>query len=190
MGPMGIIIVHIQWLLLSNNLATRVCKNLISANLNDHIFKLTILVNDENLLLRVRQKAQCKNLRKVILNPTFQVYITGIDLLKTFIWRSVLFLISLIPIIGPFIANQLSSVKRSFNYTKFYFFNLKNLSPEQAIHYKYLHLTSFICFGMSAGLLEFLPLLSVLTMTSNIVGAALWSLEFLSDEEKLKANDD
>ena len=186
-GPIGLVIVHLQWLLLSNYLANKVCKNIISVNLKEHIFRITVQDRDIDgtHLQQARLAPQFKAMESMKFDPTLQVMVRAVDLCRTLLWKLCLALVSLVPIVGPLITNQLSSVKRSFGYTKFYLFNIRNLSQEQAMQYKYLHYTSYVYFGITSGLLEFLPFVSILTMTSNVVASALWSVDYLAVQDAL-----
>lgn len=186
-GPIGLVIVHIQWLLLSNILANIVCKNIVAVNLKEHIFRLTVQDNDidGSRVRQARLAPQIKAMESTKVEPTMQMFVRAADLTRSFLWKLALGLIALVPIAGPLVANQLSAVNRSFEYSKFYLFNIRNLGLEEARQYKYLHYTSYIYFGITAGWLEFLPFVSILTMTSNVVGAALWSVEYLAVQDGL-----
>ncbi|SMN20032.1 hypothetical protein, no similarity [Maudiozyma saulgeensis] len=182
---MGLVILHIQWIMLSNQFTIFVTKHIISPNLKEHIFRITIEMFDESLLSHLRQKQEFKPLQSMKYDPTLQIYVRGAEMIRSFLWKSILFVISLVPILGPLLYNQLSSIKRSFSLVQYYLYNLKNLNREQAMQYKYKHLTSFIYMGMSAGILEMLPIFSVFTMIGNVVGGALWSIEHLAEQDKL-----
>lgn len=185
-GPMGLVILHVQWIMLSNQFTVFVTKHIISPSLKEHIFRITIETLDQTKLSDLRQKHEFKPLPKMKYDPTFQVYIRTTEMVRSFLWKAVLLLTSLIPIIGPILNNQLSSVKRSQSLIHYYLYNMKNMNQEQALQYKYKHLISFIYMGMSTGILEMLPIFSVFTMIGNVVGGALWSIEHLAVIDKLR----
>lgn len=185
-GPMGLVILHVQWILLSNQFTVFVTKHIISPNLKEHIFRITVESVDKSKLSDLRQKHEFKPLPKMKYDPTFQVYIRTTEMIRAFLWKTILVLTSLIPIVGPILSNQLSSVKRSYSLIHYYLYNMKNMNREQALQYKYKHLISFIYMGMSTGILEMLPIFSVFTMIGNVVGGALWSIEHLAVIDKLR----
>jgi len=186
-GPMGLVILHVQWIMLSNQFTVFVTKHIVSPNLKEHIFRITVETFDETLLSQLRQKHEFEPLKSMKYDPTLQIYVRGAEMIRSFLWKSILFTISLVPILGPLLNNQLSSVKRSFSLVQYYLCNMKNLNREQAMQYKYKHLISFIYMGMSTGVLEMLPIFSVFTMIGNVVGAALWSIEHLAEQDKIRS---
>lgn len=109
---------------------------------------------------------------------SFRAPLWILSVIRKILVAAILTGISLIPLIGPPIVNQLISSRRAYSYMSRYFV-LKGTDPKEAKNYEYKHLGLFYSFGMAAGILEFLPVFSIVTMTSNSVGAARWSIDII-----------
>ena len=179
LGPVGIVLMHIQWFIQSNSITNAICSRLLMQNFYDQIFRTTLYLKAKSQLLKI---ADANTKRKPSwFNVTDLLQLTGAILRG--IGRSLFIsVLSLLPIFGPLVINQLTSVNRSLGYLRFYFSKLRNYSPADIKKFKYTHMVPLLGFGMASGLLEFLPLVSIITVTSNSVGAALWSIDLLEKE--------
>ncbi|CEP63994.1 uncharacterized protein LALA0_S09e07228g [Lachancea lanzarotensis] len=183
LGPIGFIIVHVQWLLQSNAIAVSLTNILISPVFSNSIFDAALTKMGHSDFLESAKKVLIAPLKKLTWKSPefwFVVVPSKIGSLKLKVFSSVfLSVISLIPIIGPTIANQLLSPKRGFSYNR-RLFELKSLNGSQIKDKFYEHLGQYTAFGVMAGLLELIPVMSILTIPSNIIAGALWA----SDELK------
>ncbi|CAD6644780.1 HN1_G0037220.mRNA.1.CDS.1 [Saccharomyces cerevisiae] len=197
LGPLGVILVHIQWILQTNVLTAFVCRTLVLTHITNQIFDISLVLQDQDEFLnevKVLPKPQ-KPHRKIDEPDAVRNFntIKGSRIFKIpkLLFRmffkvsnfTSLTLLSLIPIVGPILANQLMAPKRTFTYLQRYFL-LKGFSKKQAKDFQYEHYASFICFGMSAGLLELIPFFTIVTISSNTVGAAKWCSSLLKGERK------
>lgn len=197
LGPLGVILVHIQWILQTNVLTAFVCRTLVLTHITNQIFDISLVLQDQDEFLnevKVLPKPQ-KPHRKIDEPDAVRNFntIKGSRIFKIprLLFRmffkvsnfTSLTLLSLIPIVGPILANQLMAPKRTFTYLQRYFL-LKGFSKKQAKDFQYEHYASFICFGMSAGLLELIPFFTIVTISSNTVGAAKWCSSLLKGERE------
>ena len=183
---MGFIIVHVQWLLQSNALAITLTKILISPVFANNIFDATLANMGHTDFLERAKHLPAAPLKKhswKTLEFWTVVLPSKIVSLKFSITTSVLLsVLSLIPIVGPTIVNQLKSPKRGFSYGSRYY-TLKNLGGAQLKDKFYEHLGEYTGFGMMAGLLELIPVMSIITIPSNIIAGALWASNELKKDQ-------
>ncbi|CCE65403.1 hypothetical protein TPHA_0L00470 [Tetrapisispora phaffii CBS 4417] len=180
LGPFGPVLAVIDLILHSNSLAKSFCKHIILTRVRDNIFDLTLerkgcydIIKSAKLLKKnPNADATVKNWRQ--LNKYKDILIFTKDLTYKIIIYFILFLISLFPIIGPLVVNFLVSPERAHGYLMRYFV-LNNDDKKTSKKYRNAHLANFLCFGMMAGLLEFLPGSSIITFTTNTVAGALWA---------------
>ncbi|QLL34059.1 hypothetical protein HG536_0F03840 [Torulaspora globosa] len=188
LGPLGILLAHIQWVLQTNAITTMICRNIVLSHMDNQIFDITLYLNGQKEFLR---KAK---FIKVTEKPhpthgffsgswqmTFPLLV--VHLIRKGLILIILALLSLIPIFGPPITNQVLSGRRGFSYMRRYF-ALKGQSAAEAKDFQYEHLGLFFSFGMAAGILEFIPLFSIITITSNTIGAAKWSVDLIKKSQK------
>ncbi|CAI4052715.1 hypothetical protein SUVZ_15G1070 [Saccharomyces uvarum] len=197
LGPLGVVLVHIQWILQTNVLTAFVCRTLVLTHITNQIFDISLVLQDQDEFLNAGKhlpKPQIKhrnidepdavrNFNTIKGNWVFKIpkFLFGmIFKLSDF---TTLTLLSLIPIIGPILANQLMAPRRTYTYLQRYFL-LRGFSKKEAKDFQYEHYASFICFGMSAGLLEIIPFFTIITISSNTVGAAKWCSSILREGEK------
>ncbi|SCU82038.1 LAFA_0C08702g1_1 [Lachancea sp. 'fantastica'] len=183
LGPIGFIIVHVQWLLQSNAIAVSLTNILISPVFANSIFDAALAKMGHSEFLENAKKLPVAPLKTVTWKSPefwFVVVPSKIVSLKLRVLSSVfLSVLSLIPIIGPTVANQLLSPKRGFSYNK-RLYELRSLNSAQVKDKFYEHLGQYTAFGVMAGLLELIPVMSILTIPSNFIAGALWA----SDELK------
>lgn len=184
LGPMGFILAHIQWVLQTNALTALVCRKIILTYINNQIFDMTLYLHGQKDFLMKAKFIEAPA------DATARVHWSMVEFWTTVIpvWvlttvRKLLLAatfagISVIPLVGPPIVNQLISSRRAFSYMARYF-TLSGTNTNDAKNYEYEHLGLFYSFGMAAGILEFLPIFSIITMTSNTVGAARWSIDII-----------
>lgn len=170
LGPLGVVLVHIQWILQTNVLTAFVCRTLVLTHITNQIFDISLVLQDQDEFLKAGKhlpKPQIKhrnidepdavrNFNTVKGSWVFKIpkFLFGMVFkLSDF---TTLTLLSLIPIIGPILANQLMAPRRTYTYLQRYFL-LRGFSKKEAKDFQYEHYASFICFGMSAGLLEIIP---------------------------------
>lgn len=184
LGPLGVIIVNIQWLLQTNALTAMVCRNIVLTPIYNNIFDTTLYLHGQHEFLRSAKYIKISPKQEFKANWTMpEFWIFSLPTWCVSILRSILILliissISVVPLIGPTIANQLISGRRAFSYMGRYF-TLKGISKDQAKDFQYEHIGLFLSFGMAAGFLEMLPLVSIFTITSNTAGAARWGVELI-----------
>ncbi|CAR27736.1 ZYRO0D05412p [Zygosaccharomyces rouxii] len=184
LGPLGFILVHIQWLLQTNALTALVCRKIILTYISNQIFDTTLYLHGQSEFLArakfITVSADSDNRIHWSMAEfwSFVVPLWILNIMRKILVAVILAGISLIPLIGPPIVNQLISSRRASSYMGRYFV-LSGTDPMAAKNYEYEHLGLFYSFGMAAGILEFLPLFSIITMTSNTVGAARWSIDII-----------
>lgn len=180
MGPIGVIIVHIQWLLQSNAITVIVSKQLVMPTIMDDLFDSVLKVcGREEFLLRAKMVLSPQVLKKSWKSLEFWINDLPLIILRQiYHWCTslLLVLISLIPLLGPTIVNQLLSPKRGYFYSQRYLKQLK-LSEKQRNDRFYEHFGQYTAFGMMSGVMEFIPFISIITMTSNVVAGALWAAD-------------
>ncbi|SCU84802.1 LANO_0C02432g1_1 [Lachancea nothofagi CBS 11611] len=186
LGPIGFVIVHIQWLLQSNALAITLTNILIAPVFANSIF--------DAVLAKLGHAEFLENAKKLPVTPSKVISWKSLDYwlivlpgkiitLKIKIATTIfLSLLSLIPVIGPTLVNQLLSPKRGFSYSR-RLYVLKNLSSGQIKDKFYEHLGQYTAFGMMAGLLELIPVMSIITIPSNLIAGALWASNELNKNQ-------
>ncbi|CUS20774.1 LAQU0S01e14356g1_1 [Lachancea quebecensis] len=186
LGPIGFIIVHIQWLLQSNALAITLTNILIAPIFADSIFDATLTkLGHIEFLERAKHLPVTPPKRTSWRSLEFWLVVLpskGVSLTFSLTSKVTLSMLSLIPIIGPTIVNQLLSPTRGFSYGK-RFYVLKNLNGSQLKDKFYEHLGEYTAFGMMAGLLELIPIMSIITIPSNVIAGALWASNELKKGE-------
>lgn len=184
LGPLGFLLAHIQWLLQTNALTAIVCRKIILTYINYQIFDTTLYLHGQrDFLLNAKFISTSSNSNDRIHWSMAEFWTAVVPLWTLNFSRKILIAvlltgISLIPLIGPPIVNQLISSRRAYSYMSRYFV-LSGTDSKTARNYQYEHLGLFYSFGMAAGILEFLPVFSIITMTSNTVGAARWSIDII-----------
>lgn len=186
-GPLGVVLGHIQWILQTNALTTLVCQNIVLTHISSQVFDITLYNNGQEEFLR---KAKYIRVDKNVSLTKYESWkvklpLLIVNLLRKAITLLILTLISLIPLLGPLLTNQLVSARRAFSYMARYF-TLSGQKAEEAKDFQYGHLALFFTFGMAAGLLEFVPLLSIITILSNTIGAAQWSTNMIKSPKQNK----
>ncbi|SCU80253.1 LAME_0B02212g1_1 [Lachancea meyersii CBS 8951] len=178
LGPIGFVVVHVQWLLQSNAVAVALTNILIAPVFANSIFDAALAKMGHSEFLESAKKLPIASLKQVSWTSLefWLVVLPGkiISLKLKVASRLFLSVLSLIPIIGPTIANQLLSPKRGFAYNR-RLYDLKNLNGTQVKDKFYEHLGQYTAFGMMAGLLELIPVMSIVTVPSNIIAGALWA---------------
>lgn len=183
-GPLGFILAHIQWLLQTNALTALVCRKIILTHISNQIFDTTLYLHGQSEFLArakiITVPSDSDNRIHWSMTEfwTFIVPLWILDVIRRVLVAIILAGISLLPLIGPPIVNQLISSRRAHSYMSRYFV-LKGTEAKAVKNYEYEHLGLFYSFGMAAGILEFLPVFSIVTMTSNTVGAARWSIDII-----------
>lgn len=184
-------------ILQTNVLTAFVCRTLVLTHITNQIFDISLVLQDQDEFLKAGKhlpKPQIKhrnidepdavrNFNTVKGSWVFKIpkFLFGMVFkLSDF---TTLTLLSLIPIIGPILANQLMAPRRTYTYLQRYFL-LRGFSKKEAKDFQYEHYASFICFGMSAGLLEIIPFFTIITISSNTVGAAKWCSSLLREGKK------
>lgn len=188
LGPLGVILGHIQWVLQTNAITSIICRNIILTHLGNQIFDITLYLNGQTEFLnRAKFIKYNKNDNGSFFKAFSENWQITIPLLMIHCIRkmsiiTILTLLSLIPLLGPIVTNQLLSGRRAFSYMGRYF-TLKGGSAKENKDFQYEHLGLFFTFGMAAGLLEFVPLFSVITIISNTIGAAKWSIDLIKKNQ-------
>lgn len=180
LGPIGIILLHVQWYLQTNGVTSYVQSELISKYLRIHIFDTALILNGGNDMI-----LNHKSLKPLGKNTSSDVTLTNekwtndkilslsIASLKTGT-RMALWFLNLVPIVGPIVLNQINARRRALGYLSRYF-DLQRLPASEIDKFKYKHLGLLWGFGSAAGLLELIPFFSCISNTAGLVGAAKWS---------------
>ncbi|CCF57767.1 hypothetical protein KAFR_0D01210 [Kazachstania africana CBS 2517] len=180
-GPIGIILAYLHWGIQTIMMTNFVIKRLLLSTIHDQIFKLTIQLKDKNYSANPqRQRQRPSKDAKISLNDLqwVEYYISWFcKYARKFMVNFLLSSISIVPVLGPILVNQAGSLNRTSGYLKFHINTIKNFNKDQAALYKYENFSKFLTFGMTAGILELLPIFSILTMIGNTIGAALLSLD-------------
>lgn len=127
LGPLGVILVHIQWILQTNVLTAFVCRTLVLTHITNQIFDISLVLQDQNEFLnevKVLPKLQkshrkidepdaVRNFNTIKGNWAFKVPKLLFRLFFKLTNFTSITLLSLIPIIGPILANQLMAPRRS-----------------------------------------------------------------------------
>lgn len=182
LGPLGIVLGHIQWILQTNAITTMICRKIVLTHLVNQIFDATLYMNGQKeFLKRAKFIKITEKPSSSFWQMDFPLFI--VHLIRKGIILIILALLSLIPVFGPPISNQMLSGRRGYSYMGRYF-TLKGQSASEAKDFQYEHLGCFFSFGMAAGILEFIPMFSIITITSNTIGAAKWSVDLINKSQE------
>lgn len=184
LGPLGIILVHMQWLLQTNALTNVIVKKIVINNMSSQVFKLALILNhvdyDANIRFKINNTSVKTTNEMTWLNTLFRRTYMLVEQIINALFSS---LLSFIPILGPLLVNQFSCRKRGHSYM-IHFYRWQQISDKDAKFFETQHMGQFMGFGMSAGLLELLPIISIVTMISNTVGAAKWSVQLVKKSKQ------
>ncbi|AET41634.1 uncharacterized protein Ecym_8361 [Eremothecium cymbalariae DBVPG len=177
LGPIGMVISIIQMVLQCNLWSVRGVKWFVLPVVREDIFDTYLRKKGYGRVLDVLK------LRSVPVPPTyhknhleFWIYQIPIQIfLVTCSISNSIFIVafSLIPIIGPTTAVILLSPKRSYNYYNTWMKQLR-MTRKMKIDSYYEKLGHHMAFGLSCGLFELFPLLSVIGICSNVISTALY----------------
>lgn len=186
LGPIGFVIVHIQWLLQANALAIKLTKVLIFPTVRDELFD-AVLLNQGHKVFLESAKVMPYHVAKKPSKTTLEYWVLVFpqkctSIMFHLIQTIILLIISLIPIFGPSIVNQILSPKRGFAYAERYL-KLQKFSKEKCNETFYEQLGKYTAFGMMAGLLELIPIISIFTLPSNIIAGALWASDEINKSQ-------
>lgn len=88
----------------------------------------------------------------------------------------ILLFVGMIPVIGPCLVIIIRApCKARILHGRYYRLNGWDKAQQQEFQHK--HKGSYAAFGISALIFEMVPFLSILTIFTNIIGAALWSID-------------
>lgn len=181
LGPLGLVIAYIHFLLHANLLTMNVMR---FTQLNNGVFHRTLERNGfQYFITRASQNPPPK--RYYIPMDTAYFWLDALpwDMAKavlTIIATVFLLLISSVPIMGPILFNVLISpfIGRIYFTT---YLRLKKFNNKQRKSRFYEKFGQYTAFGMVAGLLETIPVISSITFVSNSIGSALWAIEDMTD---------
>lgn len=179
LGPLGALLLHIQWILISNMISNHLCKKLLLPNLNWQIYKLTISEWNFTQHQILMQNYENPNLNKQ-LNDWWWI-IWFLKWIGKYSFKIVLIFFSFIPLIGPLIVDIFETNDRTRKCLQ-PFFKEQNWSKKQIKQFEIINKCDFIIFGIIISILDSIPLLSVITMTSNVVAGALWASYILKSD--------
>lgn len=187
LGPLGILLGHIQWILQTNAITTMICRNIVLSHMDNQIFDITLYSSGQRDFLTRAKYIKVTNKRQQSwehFRESWQLHfpLMVVHWIRKCFIILILTMLSMVPIFGPPLTNQLVSGRRGFSYMSRYF-TLKGTSAAEAKDFQYEHLGLFFSFGMAAGLLEFVPLFSIITITSNTIGAAKWSVDLIKKSQ-------
>ncbi|KAL3234501.1 hypothetical protein RNJ44_03263 [Nakaseomyces bracarensis] len=184
MGPVGLFVAHIQWLVQSNTMASYICRNLLVDKLNVEVFDVTLVKKGQQKLVTEAKYLDKKSTKRSKFNWSIHSVIYSFVTARVYSLTKTLMLsaISLIPIFGPLIVNQITAPDRALSYLSRYF-RMRHFTSAETKAFKYRHLGPLACFGVAAGLLELIPFTSMITIMSNTVGAALWANDLMKKEQ-------
>lgn len=189
-----------QWLVISASITSWSCKKLLLPIIRDKVFDMALVANGgENFLnnakflkssdrrvqdVKVEENTEYdKKSNNRELKWVFREFCMVSNFVKKIFFFIMFVGISMVPIIGPAIVNQINAPRRGFSYMKRFFY-LSGFDKVQTRDFQYEHFGLFLCFGTAAGILEFLPFSPIITMISNTVGAAKWSISLLKEKER------
>lgn len=93
------------------------------------------------------------------------------------------FALSFVPIVGPLVVKQFYSASRAREYRRRHFELLRLSTEEEKLQY-YEGYGFYTAFGVSTSLLEFLPIISGITISSNYMGSALWTVRGIEEDSR------
>ncbi|QLQ81669.1 hypothetical protein HG537_0F04300 [Torulaspora globosa] len=103
---------------------------------------------------------------------------------KLFMW----FVISLIPILGIILLKLQSSASRGFTYFIPYLEGTKRLDKSSLNVVYYKSFGKWLVFGLTTGLLESVPIIAGISISTNTCGCALWEVDHPINVEDLELN--
>lgn len=180
LGPLGLALAYIHFLLQSNMLTMMVLR---TTQLNNPLFDETLEHNGKEAFVKEAIQKAALPVRYYVPFNTYYFwfnylpwkiaeYTLGFGVLAT------LLLISFIPIFGPILFNALISPFIARIYFS-RFLRLKRLDNKQRNDEFYLNFGTYLSFGFTAGQLEILPFVSGFTYSSNMVGSGLLAIKVL-----------
>lgn len=183
LGPLGVILLHLQWLLITNVAANQICHKIVLPNLNWQVYKLTVSQYDVSPSNIDMNPYENPHLKKDSNDWWWIVGIIGWG--KDRVENIVTTVISFIPIIGPLMVNVCDTNERTRKCLD-PFFKEQNWSKQQIKQFEISRRADFVAFGLVSGILESIPIISIITMTSNIVAGGLWAINLFKSEEERK----
>lgn len=183
LGPLGVVLLHLQWLLMTNVVANQVCHRILLPNLNWQVYKLTVSqynVSPYNIDVEAYENP---HLKRDSNDLWWFIGILGWG--KNLVQKIGTTVISFIPIIGPLVVNVCDTNERTRKCLD-PFFKEQNWSKDQIKQFEISRRADFVAFGLVSGILESIPLVSIITMTSNIVAGGLWAVELFKSKESRK----
>lgn len=180
LGPIGLVILHIQWILITNFVANEVCSRLIIPNLNWQVWKLTLAFYDiEETPQLMMKEYENPNLKEE--SNDWWWIVKGVYHVLHFNKKFILIALSIVPILGPLTVNMIEARDRSIKCLR-PFFKQMGWSKSQVKEFKLEKKPQLILFGLTSGILDSIPFVSILTNTSNLVGGSLWAVDIMNQE--------
>lgn len=192
LGPFSVILAHIEWIILTMLLTQFLFKNVLLPNLSFIVFKTSIIDQLGSFPHNepTNEKGNTKGRKLNALgNKWFNqdndlFWLFKFSVTSKVVTKYILItLISTIPVVGPILIILLNCRKRALGYLKYYF-NWKQLNDQEVKHFVDHNSNEIFWFGFTTGVLEFIPVVNIVTIMSNIVGATKFGLSL--DEEKKK----
>ncbi|CUS20773.1 LAQU0S01e14334g1_1 [Lachancea quebecensis] len=174
-GPLGITVAVVHSLMHVNLYATSVtrvgCLGHVAAIL-EKLFADKKAPTE--LARRIHQPAHHEVLEKRDWTQSLSMFAAKTTIL--FVVFSILFCVSLVPIIGIVLVKLLRSGSIGYDYFFFHLIRPKAFGKRSRDVF-YREIGKFIAFGIVSGALELIPILSGITVTSNFLGSGICVLE-------------
>ncbi|AMD22593.1 HHL177Cp [Eremothecium sinecaudum] len=176
LGPIGLVISIMQMILQCNLWTVRGTKWFVLPVVKEDIFDTCLRRRNHGALLNtlklrpfpVPPSYKKNDLEFWIYQIPIQVFLVLCSISRSFF----IIVLSLVPIIGPTIAVVLLSPSRSYNYYNTWMTRLRMTYKMKCDSY-YEKLGQHMAFGLSSGIFELFPLISIAGMCSNVIAAAL-----------------
>jgi len=182
-GPMGMVLAWYSIYLQSSTISQVVVSILLLPYIQKVAYEAVLSRESNNLFVRL---LRAKN------DPTLWPLWMRIKLYLYDIWRfsifpmllprmMILFLINLIPIIGPILVFYFRATTKGYLAHRRYFI-LKGYNRAEMKRTFKVNKPAYVAFGLSALLLEMIPCFNLLLVFTNTIGAALWAVDLENNE--------
>ncbi|CUS20772.1 LAQU0S01e14312g1_1 [Lachancea quebecensis] len=189
LGPLGLAVAYVQFLLQSNMLTMMVMR---TTQLNNPLFDECLERNGKEAFVKAALQKPTLPVRFYVPFNTYYFWFNYLPwriAIYTISFFSIVALLSIsfIPIAGPIMFNALISPFIARIYFS-RFLRLKKLDNKQRNDEFYLNFGTYVSFGFVAGQLEVLPFVSGFTYSSNMVGSGLFAIKTLDSESLIPVN--
>lgn len=178
LGPVGLVVAIAQMIIQCNTWAIRGIRKFVLPKFTADILELVLIRKGHGEALKALKMRQLPAYPELHLNHIeFWIHDVPFNTFSYIRWALVFLfitLISLIPIVGPFIANVLQIPDRAYSYYDVWM-TRRRLSDKAKRDEYYSRLGQLWAFGLTAGLLELIPGFAALLMISNVIAIGVWA---------------